>query len=70
MLPLVITSSIKVGSFANRYEGVGDSARHIIIERIPCVTLKVIKILDLPLEKLSSLTCQYFKISHPPMPLP
>jgi hypothetical protein len=31
MLPLVITSSIKVGSFANGYRGVGGSARHIII---------------------------------------
>jgi hypothetical protein len=31
ILPLVITSSIKVGSFANGYGGVGGSARHIII---------------------------------------
>jgi hypothetical protein len=31
MLPLVITSSIKVESFANGYGGVDGSARHIII---------------------------------------
>jgi hypothetical protein len=31
MLPLVITNSIIVGSFANGYGGVGGSASHIII---------------------------------------
>jgi hypothetical protein len=41
-----------------------------IYERIPCVPLKVIEILDLPLEKMASLTCHCFKISHPPTPLP
>jgi hypothetical protein len=35
------------------------------LERIPCVPLKVMKILDLPLEKFISLPCHYFKISHP-----
>jgi hypothetical protein len=40
-----------------------------IHERIPCVPLKVMEILDLPLEKFASRPCHCFKISHPPTPL-
>jgi hypothetical protein len=39
------------------------------VERILSVPLKVMEILDLPLEKLSSRLCYCFKISHPSVPL-
>jgi hypothetical protein len=47
-----------------------DMSKLYQMERIPCVPLKVMEILDLPLKKLSSCLYYCFKISHPSMPLP